>query len=155
MTPTRWSVLVALGLVAGGVSYLVTRSSYASLPTPTAFALVGLVLLAIAEFYIALVTRARLAGRAGTRPINPLIVARFVALAKASSIVGALATGGYAGFLAWVARLSSPAASTDTRTSAFGTGFALLLVGAAMFLEHVCRVPSQDDDDDWSQASEI
>jgi uncharacterized membrane protein YbhN (UPF0104 family) len=149
MKPTRLSVLVIIAILTGAVAYLVTRSSYDDLPTPTVYALLWLALLAIAEFYVALVTRARLAGRPGTRPINPLVVARFVALAKASSIVGSLAAGGYAGFLIWVVRLSSPASTTDTRTASFGVGFAILLVMAALFLERVCRVPTRDDEDDW------
>lgn len=151
MRPTKWSMLVLVALVAGGAAYLVTRSAYNDLPTPTVYALLWLALLAIAEFYMAVLTRARLAGRAGTRPINPLLVARFVALAKASSIVGSLAAGGYAGFLIWVARLDSPAGTRDTRTAAFGAGFGLLLAVAAMVLERVCRVPKRDDDDDWPQ----
>jgi hypothetical protein len=151
LKPTRWSVLVAIALVTGGAAYAVTRSSYDSLPRPSNLVLFWLGLLIIAEFYIAVMTRARLAGRSGTRPIDPLVVARFVALAKASSIVGALATGGYAGFLLWVVRLDSPAANSDTRVSAIGVGLGLLLVGVAMFLEHVCKVPKRDDDDDWQR----
>jgi uncharacterized protein DUF3180 len=149
MRPTKVSTLLLLAVVAGGVAYLVARSAYDRLPTPTFYALLWLALLAIAELYLAMLTRARLAGRDGTRPINPLVVARFVALAKASSIVGAVATGGYAGYLVWVARVDSAAASRDTRTSAFGVGFAILLTLAAVFLERVCRVPKRDDDDDW------
>jgi Protein of unknown function (DUF3180) len=148
MRPTRWPLLVLVALVAGVVGYVVTRSSYADLPTPKVVALLWIALLAIAELYVALMTRARLAGRAGTKAINPLVVARFVALAKASSVVGALAAGAYGGFLVWVAQLSTPSASQDTRTAAFGVGFSLLLVAAALFLEHVCRVPKPHDDDD-------
>jgi uncharacterized membrane protein YbhN (UPF0104 family) len=148
MKPTRWHVLVLLAVVAGAVAYAVTRSSYDELPTPTVYELLWLALLAIAEFYVGVMTRARLNRRPGTRPVEPLVVARFVALAKASSVVGSLALGGYAGFLTWVARLDTPAANRDTKTSAFGVGFALLLVAAAMFLEHACRVPKRDDDDD-------
>lgn len=151
MRPTRWSILLIVALVTGGVAYFVTRAAYDDLPTPTIYALLWLAMLAIAEFYIALVTRARLAGRTGTRPINPLLVARYVALAKASSIAGSLATGGYAGFLIWVVRLDSSAGTRDTKTASIGTGFGILLVLAAMLLERVCRVPEQDDDDDWSQ----
>jgi uncharacterized membrane protein YbhN (UPF0104 family) len=151
MRPTRWSILVLVALLAGGAAYLITRSAFDDLPTPTIVALLWLPVLAIAEFYVAMLTRARLAGRAGTRPINPLVVARFVALAKASSVVGSLAAGGYAGFLAWVARLDTPAGSDDTRTAAFGVSFALALVVAALVLEHVCRVPVRDDDDDWPE----
>jgi hypothetical protein len=147
MRPTRPSILVLAALVAGALSYLLTRSSYDSNPRPTAAALFGLALLAIAECYVAVMTRARLNGQAGTRPIDPIAVSRFVALAKASSIVGALAAGGYAGFLAWVGRLDSPAANTDTTISATGVGLGLALLGAALFLEFVCRVPKDDDDD--------
>ncbi|HEX3823745.1 MAG TPA: DUF3180 domain-containing protein [Mycobacteriales bacterium] len=152
MRPTRWWLLLVAAVVAGAVAYVVTRSSYDELPSPSVGALVGLALLAISECYIAVMTRARLAGRAGTRPIDPLAVARFVALAKASSIVGALAAGGYAGFLAWVARLGSPAANRDTTTSGLGVAMALLLVAAALFLERVCRVPKGPDDDEWPPA---
>jgi hypothetical protein len=147
MKPTRLPVLLLLAVAVGAITYSVTRSSYDSLPRPHAVALFWLALLLIAEFYIAVMTRARLAGRAGTKPINPLVVARFVALAKASAIVGALAAGGYGGFLGWVARLSSPSANTDTETAAIGVGLALVLVATALFLEHVCRVPQHDDDD--------
>lgn len=147
MRPTRPSILVLAAVVAGAVSYALTRSSYDSNPRPTAAALFGLALLAIAELYVAVMTRARLAGRTGTRPIDPLAVARFVALAKASSIVGALAAGGYAGFLIWVSRLGSPAANTDTTVSAIGVGLSLALTAAALFLEYVCRVPKDGDDD--------
>jgi hypothetical protein len=147
MRPTRPSILVLAAVVAGAISYALTRSSYDSNPRPTAAALFGLAILAIAEGYIAVMTRARLAGRAGTRPVDPLVVARYVALAKASSLVGALATGGYTGFLVWVARLGSPAANTDTTISAIGVVLGLALTGAALFLEHVCRVPKRDDDD--------
>lgn len=150
MRPTRWSLLVVAALVAGGVAYVVTRAAYDSLPAPTNLLLLWIALLAIAEFYLALSTRARLAGRAGTRPVDPLVVARFVALAKASSIVGSLAVGGYAGFLLWVARLDSAAAHRDTRTAAFGVALSALLVAAALLLEYVCRVPKrEDDDDEW------
>jgi uncharacterized membrane protein YbhN (UPF0104 family) len=149
MRPTRWPILVVLAVLAGAVGYVVTRADYDSLPTPKVYALLWLALLAIAELYLAVTTRARLAGRPGTRPVNPLVVARFVALAKASSIVGSLAAGGYAGFLIWVARLDSPGANRDTRTAAFGIAFGLVLAIAALGLERVCRVPKRDDDDDW------
>jgi uncharacterized membrane protein YbhN (UPF0104 family) len=147
MRPTRPSILVLAALVAGAISYGLTRSSYDTNPRPTAAALFGLALLAIAECYVAVMTRARLAGRSGTRPIDPLVVARFVALAKASSIVGALATGGYAGFVVWVGRIDSPAANSDTTVASIGIALSIALTAAALFLEYVCRVPKDDEDD--------
>jgi hypothetical protein len=146
--PTRWYVLALVGAVAGGAAYLVTKSNYNDLPSPKAYALLWLVVLAAAEGYTAVLTRARLAGRSGTRAIDPLVVARLAVLAKASSIVGAAAAGGYAGFLGWVAQVSSTTANDDSVTASFGVGVGLALVGAALLLEWVCRVPKSDDDDE-------
>jgi hypothetical protein len=146
MRPTRWRDLAFAAIVAGAIAYLVTRLDYVNLPSPSVYSLLWIPLLAIAELYIALVTRSRLAGRHGTRPINPLVVARIAALAKATSLVGALAVGGYAGFFGWVVTVSSTIASRDTRTAAIGTGLSVVLVAAASFLEHVCRVPDDLDD---------
>lgn len=147
MRPTRWYVLLVVGAIAGAVAYLITKSRYNDLPSPKGYSLLWIVVLAAAEGYTAVLTRARLAGRAGTRPIDPLVVARLVALAKASSIVGAAAAGAYAGFLGWVAQVSSPAASNDTLTASFGIGVSLALTAAALLLEWVCRVPKGADDD--------
>jgi hypothetical protein len=146
MRPTRRRDIALAVVVAGLIGYIVTRLAYVGLPSPTIYSLLWIALLTIAEVYIALVTRSRLAGRHGTRPINPLIVARIAALAKATSLVGALALGGYAGFFAWVLQVSSTTATRDSRTAAIGVGLSALLVAAAGFLEHVCRVPKDRDD---------
>jgi hypothetical protein len=146
MRPTRWRDLALAAIAAGAIAYLVTRLDYVNLPSPSVYSLLWIPLLTIAEFYMALVTRSRLAGRHGTRPINPLVVARLAALAKATALVGALALGAYVGFFAWVITISSTIASRDTRTAAIGAGLSLLLVVAASFLEHVCRVPDDPDD---------
>lgn len=146
MRPTRWYVLVVIAAVAGGVAYLITRADYESLPSPKAYALLWIVVLAVAEAYTAALTRARLARRSGTRPIDPLVVARLVALAKASSVVGSVAAGAYAGFLGWVAQIDSPTANSDTVTAGVGIGVSLVLVAAALMLEWVGRVPKDDDE---------
>jgi peptidoglycan/LPS O-acetylase OafA/YrhL len=146
MKPTRWYFLVILGIAAGAAAYFITRSSYNDMPSPTLYAQISLVILAIAEGYTAAITKARLEGRPGTRPIDSIIVARLVALAKASSIVGALASGAYTGFLAWVAQINSSTAHKDVRTAAVGIAAGFLLVAAALSLEWVGRVPEEDDD---------
>jgi hypothetical protein len=61
--------------------------------------------------------------------------------------VGALALGGYAGFLFYVAQTESAAAHRDTRTAALGMGCSLVLVVAALLLERVCRVKPPTDDE--------
>lgn len=146
MRPTRLWALVLLAAVAGAASYILTRAFYADVPSPPVFAPLWLLLLAIAEGYTAQLTRGRLAGRPGTKPIHPLVVARLAALAKATSPVGALATGAYAGFLAKVAMTAGPAAHNDTRTGAAGVVCAVLLAAAALALERVCRVKTPPDE---------
>lgn len=146
MRPTRPWALVLLAAVAGAVAYILTRAFYADVPSPPTFAPLWLLLLALAEAYTAQLTRGRLAGRQGTKPINPLVVARLAALAKASSPVGALATGAYAGFLAKVAMTSGPAAHDDTRTAIAGVVCGLALTAAALVLERVCRVKPPADE---------
>lgn len=145
MKPTRIAVLVLLAVVTGGVAYLFSRRYYADLPSPARYWPITLLIIALAELYTAYTTAARLAGRGG-RPIHPIAVARFAALAKASSPVGAIMAGGYAGFLIHVSRLDGPQAGTDTVTAALGTGFGLVLVVCALVLERVCRVKTPPDD---------
>ncbi|HVU60306.1 MAG TPA: DUF3180 domain-containing protein [Mycobacteriales bacterium] len=147
MRPTRWYVLVGLGVVAGLVAYLITRSYYTDLPSPTIYAQASLFVLAIAEGYTASLTKARLDRRPGTRAIDPLVVARLVALAKASSVGGAVAAGAYAGFLGWVAQVHSTAAHQDVRTSAVGVAAGLAVIAAALYLEWTGRVPPVEDDE--------
>lgn len=147
MRPTKWYALVIAGLAAGAASYLITRSQYSNLPSPTLYAQISLVVLAIAEGYTASITRARLSGRPGTRPIDPIVVARLVALAKASSIVGALAAGAYAGFLGWVAQIDSTTAHNDVRTAVVGIAAGLVLVAGGLVLEWVGKLPDDEDED--------
>ena len=146
MRPTRVWVLILLVAAAGATAYILSRAFYADVPSPPTFAPLWLLLLALAEGYTAQLTRGRLAGRHGTTPIHPLVVARLAALAKATSPVGALATGAYAGFLAKVAMTAGQAAHDDTRTAIVGVVCGLLLTVAALALERVCRVKLPPDE---------
>jgi hypothetical protein len=110
------------------------------------FAPIWLLLLALAETYTAQLTRGRLTGRPGTKPINPIVVARLAALAKATSPVGALAIGAYAGFLGKVAATTGPTAHDDTRTAIVGVVCSVALTGAALLLERVCRAKPPPDE---------
>lgn len=147
MMPTRPWFLVCAAVVTGVVAYLLTSNFYADVASPPRLAPLWILLIALAEAYTASMTRARLSGRPKTRPINPLIVARFAALAKASSLVGALAFGAYTGFIGYVAQLSSDVAHSDTRTAALGTACSLGLTAAALLLERACRAPRRPEDD--------
>ena len=140
MKPTRYSVLVAIAVLAGAASYALTAAFYSDLPSLPIIGPIFLAALAAAEGYTAITTSARLAGRPGTQPIHPLTVARIAVLAKSTSPVAALAVGGYAGFLIHVSSVDSTQASSDVRTAAIGVGASLLLVAAALAMERVCRV---------------
>lgn len=145
MRPTRPWVLVLLALVAGAIAYVLTAQFYADVQSPPTFAPLTLLLIALAEAYLASTTRARMAGRPGTKPIEPIFVAKLAALAKASSPVGALALGAYTGFLIHVARTTGTAADKDTKTAALGMGCSLGLVIGALLLERVCRSRPPDE----------
>jgi hypothetical protein len=145
--PTRPAVLVALAVLAAAASYLLVSNFYADLPSLPLYGPVFLVVLAAAEGYTASTTAARLAGRPRTQPIHPITVARIAALAKSTSPVAAVFAGGYAGFLGYVAQLDGPHAAADLRASVAGLVASGLLAGAALAMEHVCRVkrpPAED-----------
>jgi len=122
------------------------RAVYTSLPKLPTLAPASLGLIALAEGVLAIGTRNRLLGRPGTRPVEPILVARYAALAKASSIVGALAIGAYAGILGYVLPLrDAPQPRDDGLVSVFGIAAGLAVVIAAYSLERVCRVKPPRD----------
>jgi hypothetical protein len=152
--PTRVGTLVAVALAAAGLAYLAVAALYGSLPSPPPSAAVTLVLLALAELALAKVVRDRVqhrldaAGRPPRRALHPVQVARAAALAKASSLTGAVVLGAYAGLFAWTApRTDVLAAAADDAPVAAVTALAgLALVVCALLLERACRVPDPPDD---------
>jgi hypothetical protein len=144
--PTRLGVLLAWCVVAGAASYLLVRVIYTSLPKLPTLAPASLGLIALVEGVLAVSTRNRLLRRPGTEPVEPMLVARYAALAKASSIVGALAVGAYAGILGYVLPLrDAPQPRDDATVSGFGIAAGLAVVIAAYALERVCRVKPPKD----------
>lgn len=142
--------LAGLTLVAAVVSWLVIRQVYGELPPFPVFVPVSLVALAAVEVLLGLQLRARIAHRPGTKPVEPLTAARAVALAKASSLVGALATGFWAGLLVYTLPNQDflAAAGSDTRTGIVGVACGVALTAAGLWLEHCCRAPRRPDDQD-------
>ncbi|MBB3083415.1 DUF3180 domain-containing protein [Geodermatophilus sabuli] len=154
-----------LGVLATGLAvavWLVVRASYGSLPELRWWLPVPLGVLAVAEWMGARTLRARLAalrdrrppaerGSAPpVRPVEPMLVARAAVLAQASAYVGAAFVGIWLGVLAHVAPAVSrlQAASGDTVTGVVGVVCAAALVGAALWLESVCRIPPSASDDE-------
>ncbi|MCH7229480.1 DUF3180 domain-containing protein [Glycomyces sp. L485] len=85
-------------------------------------------------------------------PEHALQIARFAVLAKAASIGGAAFFGAYLGFTVWLAVQSDrlQAASDDLPGAVLGTVACAVLVTTALWLEHSCRIPPSQEDDDRS-----
>jgi hypothetical protein len=143
VNPTRPRELVIAGGLALVVSYLLMRFYYLD-SISTAFPrtpVITVTIAALVEAELGRGVRARLAGRPGAKAIMPIAVARFAALARASSLVGALVLGAWVGVLAYTApRGNQPTvARADTITAALGIGSGALLLAAALWLELGCR----------------
>ena len=147
LKPTAPATLFVAALAAGAVVLLWAANTYPLVPawyTP-----ITLLILALVLGYTALTTKARIERKPGTKPVEPLVFARFAALAKAGSVGGALLTGAYAGLLVYTVaqREMLTQAAADLPRAAFGFVACLLLVAAGLWLERSCRVPPGDDDD--------
>jgi hypothetical protein len=141
--PTSLRLLFAAALLTLVVVYGLMAAFYLRLPNalprtaPLSVLFVGLL-----EVVTTVSVRARLAGRPGTRPILPLTVARLAALARASSLVGAVVFGLWAGVLANTLPRGSdpPVAGADSITAGLGLGAAVVLLVGGLLLESACRV---------------
>jgi Protein of unknown function (DUF3180) len=149
VTPTRPRTLVAVAVVCALVAWLVFRTSYAGLPQLPWTAAPALLVLGIAEAITGWNLRAKILGRRrDDKPLAPIGVARAVALAKASSLVGTVFAGFAAGSLIYtLGLLNLPVASHDAVSAAITLVSAVTLVAGALYLEHCCRAPSGDGQD--------
>jgi hypothetical protein len=151
MTPTRPRLLAALVVLSAAVGWGVVRLVDAyfnrSLPVPWTAALVMLVL-AIALALWARGTRARLARRPGTKPMDPIVAARSAALAMAASRTGSIVAGFYLGVSVGLLPDWSVAYVRErVLVSVVTVLLAALVVAAGLWLERVCRVPPDASDD--------
>ena len=79
--------------------------------------------------------------------MSPIAMARMAVLAKASSVAAAAVGGFAAGFLAYVAAsLEKPVPRGDAFAAGATLASAIVLVAAALYLEHCCRTPEPPDE---------
>jgi hypothetical protein len=144
---TRARDLVVAGLVAAGIVFLIMQVAYGDLPPLPMFAGVTLLVLGVVEVALGASLRSRIRKPEGGRPVQPLTAARAVALAKASSLLGAIMLGTWLGILAYVAprRGEVTAAAEDLPSAVIGLGSAAALIAAALYLEWCCRTPRDQD----------
>jgi hypothetical protein len=140
-------VLVGLVLVVALVTWLLVRQVYAELPIVPWTAIPTVLLLAIGEAYSAWATKARIDRKPGTKPVEPLAVARLAALAKASAYAGAALGGVFAGFALHTLQLFTRETPRTDFFIATGSFLACVaLISAALFLENSCRIPKDPED---------
>ncbi|MEQ3551994.1 DUF3180 domain-containing protein [Pseudonocardia nematodicida] len=148
--PTRYRDLAAIVIVATLLGNILVQLTYSSLPSLPVASGVTVGVLAVAEIVGGFVLRRRIERRDGALPVPPLVAARAVLVAKASSVGGAVIAGLWAGVLVHTLPMASVvvAAFRDSIVAGIGLGCAFLLVGAGLWLEHCCRAPDDPDDTD-------
>lgn len=148
MTRTKPLHLLVLAVFGGAITWFVETALAASgrpvLIPPFTLA-VALVLIGVIIVAMAWPVR-RVARGDRTRRVDPFYAARVVLLAKASSLGGALLTGGGIGIAGYLlSRSVLPAVGSVTMGVATAAGAVLLLV-AGLVAEHWCAIPPEDDD---------
>ncbi|MBB6345745.1 DUF3180 domain-containing protein [Nonomuraea muscovyensis] len=140
-------MLVGIVVVVTLVTFVLVRQFYSALPVMPWTAIPTALLLAIGEAYSGWMTKARIDRRPGTKPVEPLAVARLAALAKASAYAGAAFGGIFAGFALHTVQLFTRETPRTEFFVATGSFLAFVaLVGAALFLENSCRIPKDPED---------
>ncbi len=149
MKPTKIAAIVALAAACAAVSWLILGLVYRALPPLPWSGVPTLIIVALAEAYSGMLLRARIHQRPGTKPVEPIAVARTAALAKASAYTAAVIGGVAGGFSLYVAGSLDKSFPRHDALAAVGTfGAAALLAAAALYLEYCCRVPKQPDEED-------
>ena len=148
MKPSRVTHLIALFVLAAVLTWAVIEAAYVSLPPLPWTALPTLLLLALGEAFTGWHVLRRIRRKPGTQPMEPLVVARLAALAKASAHAAAVLAGVFGGFALGLSDLLDKATPRDDFFVSLGTALsALVLVGAAYFMEYACRVPKGPDEE--------
>ncbi|MGW0207377.1 DUF3180 domain-containing protein [Streptomyces sp. NPDC003233] len=152
MRELRIRVLAGVFVVAGILSWAGARlwNSIGTLPSVPLAAPIVLALIAVVLLSTALSLRARLKAqrerRPGAKGVDPLMAARAVVFGQASALVAALVAGMYGGTGIFLLELLDIPARRDQAVYA---GFSVLagigVIAAALFLERVCRLPEDED----------
>ncbi|MGK4582449.1 DUF3180 domain-containing protein [Kitasatospora sp. HPMI-4] len=160
MKPLRLRLLLGIAIVAAVLAWAGAKlwDSFGQLPgVPTAAPIV-LAVVAVVLLAAAISLRGRLKAmrerQPGAKGVDPLSAARAVVLGQASALVSAVVTGIYGGVGVYLLGLLDV---TARKQQAVTAGFAVLagagVVAAALWLQHVCRLPEDHDDPSGPAAS--
>jgi hypothetical protein len=147
LRPTHPGRLAGIVVIVALLTWAAIRPFYSELPLMPWTAIPTVLLLAVGEGYSAWATKARIARKPDTKPVEPLAVARLAALAKASAYAGAVFGGLFAGFALYTVQIfdrETPRSEFFVATGSFLSCVALIC--AALYLEHACRIPKEPDE---------
>jgi hypothetical protein len=152
MGPTRKRDLGVAVAVTAILGYLAMHLLYRYFPPITLWTGLSLLAVAAAELWWAASVRGRIRdGRIGVGAgrLHPLAVARSVAIAKASAWAGAVILGWWIAVLAYLLprRSELRVAAADLPGAAVAAFSAMVLVFAALWLQHCCKSPDAPNED--------
>jgi hypothetical protein len=149
MEPTSPATLAVAALATTALAWIGISNLWNSLPTLPWLPPLTLIGLAIFEGIEAYQTRNRILRKEGAGPLQPLVIARYAVLGKASALVGALFGGLYIGMSSWLLTQRGVLAkvSDNLPQALLGVAGSIVLVGAALWLERSCRVPTDPNKD--------
>jgi hypothetical protein len=150
----RIPVLAGVFVVAGVLAWAVARlwNSLDTLPAVPVAAPVVLAIIATVLLATALSLRSRLKAQRerepGAKGVDPMMAARAVLFGHASALVASLVSGIYGGV--GVALLmdpsEAPAREDQTIYAGLSVAAGIAVVVTALFLQRVCRLPEDDND---------
>lgn len=154
MKQLRLGVLAGLFAGAGVLSWGGARlwDALGTLPSVPIAAPIVLAVIAVVLLATALSIRARLRAqrerRPGAKGVEPLMAARAVVFGQASALVTALVCGMYGGVGVFLlGSLDVPPRRDQAIYAGFAVVAGIAVIAAAVFLERVCRLPEDGDDD--------
>jgi phosphatidylglycerophosphate synthase len=159
--PLRIRTLGLTLFVAGVLSWAFAKllDSYGALPSVPVAAPIVLAVIATVLLATALSLRARLRAqrerRPDVRPVEPMMAARAVVFGQASALVAALVAGLYGGTGVFLImnELQIPARRDQAIYAGLSLVAGIAVIAAALFLERVCKLPDDDEDDDHPSAA--
>ena len=155
MKELRIRTLAGVFVVAGVLSWAGARlwDSLGTLPSVPVAAPIVLGAIAAVLLATALSLRSRLKAQRerepGAKGVDPMMAARALLFGQASALVAALVSGMYGGaglFLA-LERSDVPARGDQALYAGLAVVAGIAVVAAADFLQRVCRLPDDEDDD--------
>ncbi|MFF7335228.1 DUF3180 domain-containing protein [Streptomyces sp. NPDC090306] len=153
MRELRVRVLVGVFVVAGVLSWAGARlwNSVGTLPSVPLAAPIVLALIAVVLLATALSLRSRLRAQRerepGAKGVDPMMAARAVVFGQASALVAALVSGMYGGTGVFLLEsLDLPTRRDQAIYAGASVVAGIAVIAAALFLERVCRLPEDDDE---------